>query len=598
MRNGIKWALAGLGIGLWAGTAGAEVRIAELRTDRARWAPGATARISVEVVNDSSGPFAGGLRLLIRNIGDEVASFVRPVSLAAGETAVRTLNWPTPEMDFTGCGIDADLVVGGQVVDQAATALDVSSDWRKFPRYGFFSDYGPGQTPEEIVRRAGEMARYHLNVVQFYDWMFTHDRLLKREADGSLAAQWKDWAGRTISAAVLRRKVAAAHGFGMAALAYGLMYGDSGSDRPEHTEWAAFRQPFQSEWRQVESHPRTNAFLFVMDVTNGEWQRHLFGEFQAAFREIGFDGLHLDNLGGRWLYRYNSDSAIQEREAFPAFIAAAKRALPGAGVLHNDVMGNYRDEITKSEADAYYQEVWDKETYQELRDLILDAQAASGGSKAVVLAAYIHKHEPEPHPEWIDDAAVRLLDAAIFANGGFHLELGEGAEMLVHEYFPIRSPEIRPSLQQALRSYYDVLVRYQNLLSFNPGSPLRDGTAGARISSDSHVLDKNARSESIWTVVKVRAGEFDLVNLINLFGVDTSWRNRGDPPRGQRNIRLKYYLDQPVRQAWLATPDDGLGRPRALEYAEGRDETGYYVELTVPALEYWDLIVFDKRPRR
>lgn len=597
MRNEIKFALVGLAIGLWAGTALAEARIADLRTDRVRYAPGETARLSVEVANDSSGPFTGELRLLIRNIGDEVVLIVRPVSLAPGETEVRTLNWPAPARDFTGYGIDADLVEDGQVVDRVSHALDVSSDWRKFPRYGFFSDYGHDQTPEEIARRAEGMARYHLNAIQFYDWMFTHDRLLKREADGSLAAEWTDWAGRTIAAEILKRKVSAAHGFGMAALAYGLMYGDSGSDRPERIEWAAFREPFQTEWRQVESHPQTNAFLFVMDVTNEEWRQHLFGEIREAFREIGFDGLHLDNLGARGLYRYDSDSGIQEREAFPSFIAAAKRALPGAFVLHNDVMGNYREEIAKSEADAYYQEVWWRETYQELRDIILDAKAASGDAKQVVLAAYIHKHEPEPHPEWIDDAAVRLLDAAIFANGGFHLELGEGAEMLVHEYFPIRSPKIRPGLQQALRSYYDVLVRYQNLLSFNPGNPLRDGTAGARISSDTHAVDKNARSESLWTVVKVRDGEFDLVNLINLFGVDTLWRNRSDPPLVQRNIRLKYYLDQPVRQAWLATPDDGLGRPQALTHVEGRDETGYFVELTVPSLDYWDLIVFDKRPR-
>jgi dextranase len=581
--------------GLAASTGRADARIADLRKDGARTAPGEVARISVEVSNDASGPFEGELRLKILRIGDEVASLVRPVSLAAGETVVRTLDWPVPTNDFTGYGIDVDLVADGRAIDRASHALDASSDWRRFPRYGFFSDYGPDQTEAEIERRAEEMASYHLNVVQFYDWMFTHDRLLKREADGSVAAEWTDWAGRTISAETLRRKVRALHGRGMAALAYSLMYGDSGNDRPERIEWGAFLGPRQTEWDQVDSHPRTNAFLFVMDVSNEDWRRHLFGEFREAIREIGFDGIHLDNLGGRWLYRYDSESGIDERQAFPSFLAAAKRALPGAAVLHNDVMGNYRDEIARSEADAYYQEVWGKETYQELRDVILDARTASGGEKAVVLAAYIHKHEAAPPSEWIDDAAVRLLDAAIFANGGFHLELGEGADMLVHEYFPIRHPRIRPGLRRALRSTYDVLVRYQNLLSFAPEGNLRDGTAGARISSETHALDKDARSESLWTVVKVREGEYDLVNLINLYGVDTLWRNRCDPPRTQRDIRLKVHLDRPVRKVWLATPDDGLGRPQAIDFAAGRDETGETVELTVPELEYWSLLIFDKR---
>ena len=595
MRTGCQWALIVAGLALWAEAAEPGARIVGLRTDQVRHAPGGKVRIAIEVANDRSEAFRGELRWTVRNLADEVAAGAMPLWLPAGGTGSRRLDWVAPRADFTGYGVDVDLREDSGGVDQASVAVDVSSDWTRFPRYGFFSDCGPDQSDEEIARRVRAMARYHLNAVQFYDWMYTHDRLLKRAADGSLAPEWTDWAGRTISADVLRKKVAAAHRAGMAALAYGLMYGDSGGDRPERLEWAAFREPGQSEWDQVESHPRTNAFLFVMDVTNENWRRQLFAEFRAAIREFGFDGLHLDNLGARQLYRRGSAAAIEERTAFPAFIAAAKRALPGIRVLHNDVMGNYRDEIAKSEADVYYQEVWGRETYQELRDAILDAQAAADGKKAVVLAAYIHKHEPEPRSEWIDDAAARLLDAAIFANGGFHLELGEGAELLVHEYFPIRHPRARPSLQLALRANYDALVRHQNLLSHAPGGNLRDATPGARISSDSHALDKNARSESIWTVVKVREGEYDLVNLINLCGVDVLWRNRSEPPRPQRNIRLKYRLDRAVRQVWWATPDDGLARPRPLEFREGRDADGYFVEVEIPSLEYWDLVVFDQR---
>jgi dextranase len=581
-----------LGI-LQAGLAMADARIVDVGTDRTRYSTGETARITMEVSNDASGPFQGELHISIWQIGEKRMAFSRPISLAKGETVARTLNWSVPKLDFTGYGIDVDLVSGGQVIDRASTALDASSDWRKFPRYGFFSDYGPDQSPEEIERRAEELARYHISAAQFYDWMFTHDHLMARNPDGSVASEWKDWAGRTISAETLRRKVAAAHRQGMVALAYSLMYGDSGGSRPERLEWAAFRGPFQTEWNQIDSHPQTNAFLFVMDVSNAGWQQHLFGEIREAFHEFGFDGLHLDNLGGAWRYRYNSDSGIDERVAFPAFIAAAKQALPGAFVLHNDVMGNYRDEIAKSEADVYYQEVWWHETYQELRDIILDAKAKSDNCKPVVLAAYVHKYDPPP--EWIDDATVRLLDATIFANGGFHLELGEGAEMLVHEYFPIRQPKMRPSLQRAVRDLYDFHVRYQNLLAFSPNGNLRDGTPGADISSGTHTLDKNARSESIWTIVKLCDGEYDALNLINLFGVDNLWRNRSDPPQVQTDIHLKYHFDQPVCQIWLATPDDGLGRPQTLSFTEGRDEAGNFVEFSVPKLEYWDLVVFDKR---
>lgn len=98
-------------------------------------------------------------------------------------------------------------------------------------------------------------------------------------------------------------------------------------------------------------------------------------------------------------------------------------------------------------------------------------------------------------------------------------------------------------------------------------------------------------------MVKVRDGETDLVNLINLHGVDVLWRNRRDPPHVQRDVRLKYYLDRPVRRVWWATPDDGLGRPLPLPFAQGRDETGTFVECTVPRVDCWSLVLFDKRPR-
>lgn len=77
-------AVVGLGLGLWAATAGAGARIADLRQDRVRYAPGETARIVVDVANDAEGSFRGSLRLTVRNLGDVVASFVRPRGSAGG----------------------------------------------------------------------------------------------------------------------------------------------------------------------------------------------------------------------------------------------------------------------------------------------------------------------------------------------------------------------------------------------------------------------------------------------------------------------------------------------------------------------------------
>lgn len=62
------------------------------------------------------------------------------------------------------------------------------------------------------------MNKFHLNVIQFYDWMYRHDDLVPRQDE------FVDPMGRTMSYKVIREKVAALHDKGMAAMAYGAVY--------------------------------------------------------------------------------------------------------------------------------------------------------------------------------------------------------------------------------------------------------------------------------------------------------------------------------------------------------------------------------------
>ncbi len=200
--------------------------------------------------------------------------------------------------------------------------------------------------------------------------------------------------GRVQSFQTVKDKIAALHARNMAAMSYTLMYGDSGNDEPEHIEWAAFKTPDSTNLLDIRKHDAGTYKIWVMDVSNPEWKAHIFGQFADAMDQAGFDGIHLDNLGGQWNYQYNSDTGIPEREEFPRFIDEARTALravhPDARLTHNDVMGNYLPEIARSQADVYYSEVWSRHSYQDLRDNILEAQAAGNG-KPVVLAAYINR---------------------------------------------------------------------------------------------------------------------------------------------------------------------------------------------------------------
>ena len=583
----------------WDSNGGADYRlrvnspIRDVHPDKGRYAPGETAVVSVELQNPGTN-LEGKLVVRVMDFAAQVVSFRKNVVLPHGDRRTVSFPWKTPTNDFRGYGIDVDLVVDGKIRDSRSTALDVSSDWTRFPRMGFFSEYPAGDGADAL---AAGLAKFHLNAIQFYDWKWTHDRLVPYGEDGQPLNVFTQVGGRVQSFAAVTAKVAAVQSRNMAALSYNLMYGDSGNAEPEHVDWAAFKSPNSTNLWDIRRHDAGNYKIWVMDVSNPDWKAHVFGQFADAMDRAGFDGIHLDNLGGAWCYKYNSDVGIPEREEFPKFIAEARAHLrqthPGAIVTHNDVMGNYLPEIARSDADVYYSEVWSRHTYRDLRDNVREVRAAAPG-KSIVFAAYINRKpwdemgDPSQPPlsTYVNDASARLLDACLFANGAFHIELGDEGHLLVNEYFPARTPRMHPGLARALRDLYDFAVRYENVLF----AGMRDAP-GVRIDSSTHRLSPDADSGAVWIWARERSDRVQILNLINLNGVDDQWRNPCATPAPQTGIVLKVRPGAGIRKVFLATPDDSLGRLRELPFQSGSDEYGNYIAFTVPRLEFWDLVV-------
>ena len=587
----------GAGDSFWDSNGGADYRlrvnspIRDVYPDQGRYNPGETARIQIDLNNPGHGIY-GMLTVRIKWRAQVVAVKQREVSLPPGRAQTAIFSWKTPPDDFRGYGVDVDLVVGGQVHDTRSTALDVSSDWTRFPRMGFFSQYPAGDESDAL---AAGLAKFHLNAIQFYDWKWTHDRLVPYGADGQPLNVFTQVGGRVQSFQTVKDKIAAVQSRNMAALSYNLMYGDSGNAEPEHVERAAFKVPNSTNFADIRQHDAGSYKIWVMDVSNPEWKTHIFNQFAESMDVAGFDGIHLDTLGGEWTYKFNSDTGIPERNVFPQFIREARNTLratyPQARLTHNDVMGNYLPEIARSDADIYYSEVWTRPTYQDLRDNILEAQAAGNG-KPVVLAAYINRKSWEemkdpsqpPLPTFINDASAKLLDACLFANGAFHIELGDDGQMLVNEYFPARTPRMHDGLKQSMRNYYDFAVRYENLLA------LHEGTDNSPLTRSTHALSRQGVSGAIWTVAKVRNDGAIALNLINLNGVDDQWRNVSGNPIPQTNIVLQVRTDRNIQRVWVASPDDGLGRLQELPVQSGQDTHGGFVAFTVPKLTFWNLV--------
>jgi hypothetical protein len=177
----------------------------------------------------------------------------------------------------------------------------------------------------------------------------------------------------------------------------------------------------------------------------------------------------------------------------------------------------------------------------------------------------------------------------MFANGAAHLELGDGGEMLHTEYFPDRSVRMSDSLRAAMRTYYDFLTAYQNLL--------RDDTVSTDRAAEITGVptSTNGSPGTVWTIAKRRPGAaiLHLVNLRN--STSPEWRDTDGTcpaPTPLTNLAVKMYYSGSVAGGKLriASPDHDFSAATELAYATGSDAGGSFISFTVPQLHYWEMI--------
>ena len=539
--------------------------------DKAFYRPGQPVRLVVSLTS----PTAAEVQIVacISFLADEIARLTQTLPLRAGKTAVTELVWTPPAVAPRGYGADLQVLDGrGQVLATASTAFDVLDRWTQSPRYGFLTDFAPERADAEQTMQW--LTAYHVNGLQFYDWMYRHDRLLPP------ADLFDDPLGRRLSLATVRQLIAAAQGRNIAALAYAAIYAASLPFFRQHPDWALF----DAEGQPI---PFGDDFLMIMNpAPDSPWSEHLRGQLTEALEKTGFDGIHLDQYGDPQA-GYDADgNRVDLAEVIPQVINLVKEravmARPDTAVVFNCV-GNWPvDKAAQSQQDFVYIEVWPpKNLYRDLHQLIVEAQALSGG-RPVVLAAYI-----DPDRE----RNVRLADAVILASGGSHIELGEPGGMLADPYFPHYRAMSDP-LARVIRRTYDFAVRYENILALN--------TCDATSAFEGKVIIEGVSTEAqrshnkIWPIV--REGDdaiaLSLINLLELSSPEWNSELLADPPL-QEDLVVRVYVERPVRRVWWATPDDSDPAGRVLAFSTGRDSGGPYVTFRLPSLAYWDLVVLE-----
>ncbi|HVK46568.1 MAG TPA: glycoside hydrolase family 66 protein, partial [Pseudobacter sp.] len=183
--------------------------------------------------------------------------------------------------------------------------------------------------------------------------------------------------------------------------------------------------------------------------------------------------------------------------------------------------------------------------------------------------------------------AVLLTDAVIFAFGGAHLELGE--HMLGKEYFPNNNLQLPDELRNALVRYYDFMVAYENLLrdggTFN--TPVVSCTNGKAV-----IGNWPAQQGKVAAIGKEYANR-QVLHLVNFTNANSlEWRDTNGTqvkPVNIENMEIKITAAKAVKKVWLASPDAGNGVAAALNFTQ----TGNEVTVTVPGMQYWNMLVLE-----
>ncbi|OUS77946.1 hypothetical protein B1748_04020 [Paenibacillus sp. MY03] len=579
------------------------IAITDIYPLKAQYRSGETVTLAVELANRSGAAAKGSLRCEIRELDAVVQVAERQVDVSANGTATIRLDVGPFVTDFAGYGADAELMeaaagpagadavpagetYASQSVSRMSTAFDVVSDWRRAARYGFLSDFGPEEAGDDGDIRW--MSKLHVNLVQFYDWMYRHDDLVSGEA------AYTDLMGRVVSRGVVEEKITLCHEHGMKAIAYGAVYAASKPFAERHPDWRLYTgagEPFD--------------FIGIFNIMNiardCPWHGHIVGEYRKAVEVLDFDGIHMDTYGfpkTGWSRLDGRPRLERLAEQFPALIESTREAL---APLKDDIclifnnVGNWPvDTVASASQDAIYVEVWKPyERYHHLRDIIAWAKHLSGG-KNIILAAYLKPfREVGPLGEDGAEHGFRLLNAVVTAHGASHLLHGENGGVLTQGYYVDHS-KLRGGFLRTVREYADFSVRYGHLLNA-PG--LRDVSMthadgdNLEYAFEGFHYSTYGEAGKTWTIIRENE-QLKQIHFVNLASAtDDLWNEAKEQPTPVvgRIVRIEV-ADAPA-SVLLASPDSNGGRPVAIDYRLEKTDRGNVAVMALPPLRCWDMLV-------
>ena len=554
-----------------------------LQTDKARYNPSDIVNLTATFQNSIS---SGNLIVKYWHLGDSIGQNTYTIS----NNSSFSWTWQSPSTDYSGYVVQVTLQQGGVNVDSTSIAIDVSSQYNRFPRYGFLSQFSPTDAVyrNNVFQR---LNRYHLNALQFYDVNHKHDVPLAGTI-GNPDTVWNDIANRENYLSTVLGYIGLAHSSNMKAMNYNLLYGawtaTAAADGVLPTWGLYYNSNHTNQWGYtLPGNWASN--LQIENPADTAWQNFLWRNEANLFQAIPYDGWHIDQLGNPGtVYDYNGNS-VNVGAAFGPYITAAKSRL-NVNLVMNAVTNYGQSGIATSPVDFLYTEVWDPYvTYNDLAGLVASNNTYSSNKLATVFAAYINLGN-SGSAGIFNTPGVLLADAVMFSAGASHIELGD--HMLDNPYFPNSNLRMSCGLEQNMIQYYDFLTGYENLLrdSVSTSSTTLQTSGGTALAT-------TAALGKIWVQSdqKTNTQIFQLINLVNANTIN--WRDSfgtQTTPTTINNIPFNFIDTNVIEKLYYASPDFNNGIPTPLSYTRSGDT----ITFTLPKLQYWTMVVAKNSPHQ
>lgn len=558
--------------------------VSDVFPDKAQYLQGEKINIVTEIINDENVNKNVKIKAKVCFLNTVIEEKNYFFEMALKSRKELNISIEPKKTQFKGYGIDVDLYIDDIHIQTFSSSFDVVSDYRKALRYGFLAGFGDEDSNDEEDIKI--MRKLHLNLVQFYDWMYRHDNLIPP------VSEFQDLLGRKLNMDVVKEKIRYCHKYNMNTMAYGAVYAANPSFYNEHRDWALYEstgKPFNLA-----------ELFFIMNISKDcPWHQHIIEQYKKAINELNFDGIHMDTYGfpKTAISEYNNERKIVYLEnEFPELINDTREQLEKINknvcLIFNNV-GNWPVNSTAmARQDAIYVEVWKPyEKYFHIKQIIKEASAVSGG-RPVILAAYLKPFSDEEVTEKAFES-FRILTAVIASNGAYHLILGEENGILNQGYYVNYTHIQDKSFLRIIRNYYDFIVRYSNIFF---DKSLKDVSMTHADGDNLEYVFENFRwstygePDKVWVTIKEKPG-YKYISFVNLCGNDEDYWNKGkNEPVSIHDIRVKILVESDIESVFAASPDYDMGRFQKVQYHVENGTRGKNLVIEIPELKVWSIL--------